>query len=82
MNGTQITSTKTLGAVSSNWAVFGTGNLDQSVDTLGSMPGNILWRDSTTGTTALWTMNGVQISQSASIGAVPANWTIQGLNAD
>ena len=43
---------------------------------------DILWRDNNTGATAIWFMNGLQISSTGSPGLVSADWTIQGLNAD
>ena len=78
MNGFQITSTKALGVVPSNWVVYGTGNLDQTVDNLGNRPGNILWRDSTTGNVAIWYMSGGNISSTGSLGVVAPSWTIVG----
>ncbi len=37
---------------------------------------DILWRDTSTGTVAIWLLNGLQVAQSGSLGAVPSNWTI------
>ena len=37
---------------------------------------DILWRDNTTGTVAIWLLNGLSVSSSAALGAVPAEWTI------
>jgi hypothetical protein len=66
-----------LGAVLSNWAIVGTEDFN------GDGKGDILWRDSNTGTVAIWFMNGVQIlSSSATLGVVARDWTIQGVNAD
>jgi hypothetical protein len=42
----------------------------------------ILWRDSNTGTVAIWFMNGLQVSQVVPVATVGLDWTIQGLNAD
>ena len=41
--------------------------------------GNIFWRDTNTGTLAIWEVNGFQVVQSASLGAIPLNWTIAGV---
>jgi streptogramin lyase len=43
----------------------------------GGAKSDILWRD-TGGTTAIWLMNGAQVSQSGGFGAVPTNWQIVG----
>ena len=41
-------------------------------------PGNLLWRDSNTGTVAVWFMNGAAVASTAVFGAVPSTWTIVG----
>jgi hypothetical protein len=54
-----------------NWAIVGTGDFDGDGST------DILWRDSTTGTLAIWFMTpGLQVAQTASFTAVPADWSI------
>ena len=50
----------------------GTGDLH------GDGKGDLLWRDSTTGTVAVWFMNGAAVSSTANFGAIPGNWTILG----
>ena len=47
-------------------------------DNLGNRPGNILWRDSTTGNVAIWYMSGGNISSTGSLGIVAPSWTIIG----
>jgi hypothetical protein len=80
MNGFQVTSTATLGAVPSNWNVYGTGNLDHGVDNGGSKPGNILWRDDNSGAVAIWFMSAGKVSSTASLGVVPLSWKIVASN--
>ena len=77
MNGFQVASTTSLGAVPSNWNIYGTGNLDRSIDTKG-VSGSILWRDDNVGTVAVWFMSRGSISSTASLGVVPLTWTIIG----
>jgi hypothetical protein len=64
------------GLVPANWIIAETGDYN------GDGKSDILWRDTSTGTVVIWFMNGLQISSSSSLGVVPTNWTIQGLNAD
>ena len=52
----------------SNWSIVGTGDFN------GDGKGDILWRDTSTGTVAIWLMNGLQVLQTGSLGAVPTNW--------
>ena len=40
---------------------------------------DILWRDTTTGTVAIWLMNGASIATNAAVGLAAANWTIAGV---
>jgi FG-GAP-like repeat len=78
MNGFRVTSEVSLGAVPSNWSVYGTGNLDGNIPAQGSLPGDILWRDSNTGAVAVWYMGGTSISATASLGVVPLTYTLIG----
>jgi hypothetical protein len=80
MNDFQVTSTATLGAVPSNWNVYGTGNLDHGIDSGGSLPGNILWRDDNSGAVAIWFMSAGKVSSTASLGVVPLSWKIVASN--
>jgi FG-GAP-like repeat len=66
----QVSQSGTLGAVPGNWVITGTGDFN------GDGKHDILWRDTNTGTVAVWLLNGLQILQSASLGAVPSNWAI------
>ena len=53
-----------------NWAVVGTGDLNSDGK------GDMLWRDSNTGTLAVWFMNGTTITSSTALGVAGSNWTI------
>jgi hypothetical protein len=65
-----------LGVLGNNWIAAETGDFN------GDGKSDILWRDTNTGTVAIWFMNGLQVSSAASVGAEGLDWTIQGLNAD
>src|SRR6202035_2100686 len=70
VSGSQVAATS-LGAVTSNWRVVGLGdfNGDGNVD--------ILFRDSNSGTVAIWFLNSsAQVQSTASLGAVPNTWSI------
>jgi Ca2+-binding RTX toxin-like protein len=71
MNGTQIDSAVSLGTPPTNWGI-----VDAHGDYNGDGKSDILWRDSTTGTTVLWQMNGTQIDSSTNLGAIPLNWNV------
>lgn len=72
MNGLQVAQAVNLGAVSSNWGIVGAGDFNG----VGKTCSDILWRDSTTGTVAIWLINNGQITQTASLGAVSSNWSV------
>jgi FG-GAP-like repeat len=68
-----------LGAVPSNWIIAGTGDFN------GDGKADILWRDTASGTVAIWFLNGASVIGSASVGVVPTSWAIVGtgdFNAD
>jgi len=72
VNGSTVTST-VLGSVPSNWVVQGIGDFN------GDGVADILWRDTSAGTVAIWFLNsGGGVQSSASVATVPisANWSI------
>jgi hypothetical protein len=76
MDGTTILnpSTAGLGNVPTAWSIVGTGDFN------GDGYADILWRNTSTGTVAIWEMDGTAIlNQSASfVGNVPAYWSVVG----
>jgi len=71
VNGSTVTS-NSLGSVPSNWVVQGMGDYD------GDGILDILWRDTSAGTVAIWFLNSSGVQSSASVATVPisANWSI------
>jgi hypothetical protein len=43
---------------------------------------DLLWRNTTTGQTAIWFLNGVQVSSTAGVATVGTDWVIQNVNAN
>ena len=62
------------GVVPTTWAIVGQRDFN------GDGTYDLLWRDGSTGTVALWLLNGLQVVvvQTVSLGAVPSNWAIFG----
>ncbi|MBV8777973.1 MAG: VCBS repeat-containing protein, partial [Alphaproteobacteria bacterium] len=71
MNGTQIASSAIIGNVDTRWTVLGTGDFN------GDGYADILWRDGTTGTIAVWFMQGAALQGGAVLGVLPG-WNILG----
>jgi hypothetical protein len=66
-----VTSQGNIAAPDSTWSVAGVGDLD------GNGTADVLWRQSGTGTLAVWSMNGASIVSSNIINAVPdATWSV------
>jgi len=71
VSGGQVTASSGLGNVASNWQIAGLGDFD------GDGVTDILFRDTSSGTVAIWFLNpGGQVQSTASLGAVPSNWSI------
>ncbi len=73
MNGTALSGSGSLGYVSSDWVIQGTGDFN------GDGRADILWRNSTTGEVYIWLMNGTALSGSGSLGYVSSDWSIAGI---
>jgi hypothetical protein len=71
-NALALLQTGTLGAVPGNWTIAATSDLNFDGH------GDIIWRDSNTGTVAVWLLHGLSILQGGTLGAVPGNWVIAG----
>ena len=71
-----VSSVFSLGAVPSNWVIAGAADFD------GDGRADILWRDSNTGTVAVWLLLSgggmLWVSQSGVLGTVPSNWVFAG----
>jgi hypothetical protein len=76
MNGAQVSSTAGFGQVPNDWQIAETGDFN------GDGMSDILWRSSFFGYVAMWFMNGGQVAQSATVGFLATNWTIQNTNAE
>jgi hypothetical protein len=70
-----IAHVQAFGAVPAAWSVIETRDYD------GDGKSDVLWRD-TSGNTAMWFLNGLQIKSTAGLGNIPTVWTIQSANAD
>ena len=67
-SGVILSQTVNLGNVPVNWTPVGA---DSS--------GDIVWRNTTTGDVAMWTMNGGTVTQAVDLGVVPLSWTVAGI---
>jgi len=73
MNGSTLTSSGSLGYVSSDWTIKGVGDFNGDGKT------DILWRNSTTGQVYLWLINGTVMSGGGSVTYITSDWVIQGI---
>jgi len=71
VNGTQVTMAVGLGNVPTNWVMAGFGDFG------GNGNVDILWRDTTSGATAIWFLNAsLAIQSTRGLGIVPLSWSI------
>lgn len=75
LNGVQIQSTASLGAVPVTWTIAQTGDYN------GDGMTDILWMDSS-GNVAVWFMSGGAVGSSVGLGNVGTTWSMQSLNAE
>jgi len=71
VSGSQVVQSAMLGMVPSNWVLAGVGdfNGDGYID--------LLWRDTSAGTVAIWFLNStVTVQSTTTLGVVPTTWTI------
>jgi hypothetical protein len=69
--GQQIAQAVGLGNVPSNWVIAGLGDFNSDGVT------DILWRDSSSGTVAIWFLTPIlTVGSAASLGVVPTSWSI------
>ena len=71
VRGPQLVQSAGLGTVPGNWVIAGLGDFN------GDGATDILWRDTNTGTVAIWFLTSTFAVQSiASLGVVPSTWTV------
>jgi hypothetical protein len=71
VSGSQVVASASLGTVPSAWVIAGLGDFN------GDGVTDILWRDSNTGTVAIWFLtSSLTVQSTASLGVVPSNWNI------
>jgi hypothetical protein len=71
-NGAQVANSGVLGTVPTNWTIVGQRDFNNDGKD------DWLWRDGTSGTVAIWLLDGLQVGQSGVLGVVGSNWTIAG----
>jgi hypothetical protein len=64
------------GSLVRGWSVAGTGDFS------GEGMSDILRRDTASGNTSIWFMNGLTVAQASSLGTIPTTFALQSLNAD
>ena len=72
MNGTTYLSSVSLGVVSPQWVIAGTGDFNGDGKT------DLLWQNTVTGERAIWLMNGTAYQSSAFLGVLPPLWAFAG----
>jgi hypothetical protein len=72
MNGTSFSTAVSLGTLSPNWQVAGTGDFNGDGKT------DILFQNTVTGERAIWLMNGTALLSTVSLGILSTDWQIAG----
>ncbi len=73
MEGTRMGASSTLGGVSQDWQIAGSGDVD------GNGTADVIWRNMTSGVVAIWMMRGSRISSIGFPGSASNDWEIKGV---
>ena len=73
MEGAKMGASSTLGGVSQDWQIAGSGDVD------GNGTADIIWRNMTSGVVAIWMMKGSRISSIGFPGSASKDWVIKGV---
>ena len=73
MSGTSFASSVSLGNVTENWEIDGSGDFNSDGNS------DILWTDTSTGNRVIWLMSGTNFSSNVSLGNVALNWIVSGV---
>jgi kumamolisin len=72
MNGTTVSSWASLGTLSTQWKIVGTGDFLQNGNT------DIVWQNTATGETGIYLMSGTSVTGWAELGILPTQWRVAG----
>ncbi len=70
-DGATVSSSASLGVVSTEWSIAGTGDFNADDQT------DLLLENTTTGERAIWLMNGTTFLASSTLGIFPLEWTVK-----
>ncbi|MEO8327465.1 MAG: FG-GAP-like repeat-containing protein, partial [Nitrospirota bacterium] len=73
MEGARMGASSTLGGVSQDWQIAGSGDVD------GNGTADVIWRNTTSGVVAIWMMKGSRISSIGFPGSASNDWVIKGV---
>lgn len=73
MEGARMGASSTLGGVSQDWQIAGSGDVD------GNGTADVIWRNTTSGVVAIWMMKGRRISSIGFPGSAANTWVIKGV---
>jgi hypothetical protein len=76
MSGSTVLRSAGFGVVPTSWTVAQTGDFN------GDGNADLLWRDNSSNAVAIWFMDAVAVSSTASVATVPPDWVIQSANAN